>query len=63
MSNPVELININTNEVLIFKSLRDTAQYVQETYPSVSLGSLSVIARNGKIYKGTFKLRYIDKDN
>ena len=41
VSNSVEFTNVETNEVLTFKSLIETANYVKQSFPRASCGTLS----------------------
>lgn len=62
-SKKVELINLISNEVLIFNSLAKVTQYVKEygsDFENVYPGTLSRNIRTGIPYKKVFKLKYID---
>lgn len=63
ISKPVELTNVQTNEVLIFRSLNETVAYVKKFFPKVSPGTLSVNVREGSLYKKIFKLKYINNSS
>lgn len=56
-SKRVKLINIKTNEILLFDSRGETARYLQElnTDFKCSAGTVSDGITKGRIYKGIFK--------
>ena len=58
-SRGIELTNLETNEVLVFKSISDTARYLRGLNPDYkcSPGTVSDYSSRGIIYKGLFKIK------
>jgi len=57
-----KLINIKTGEEWQFESLTETAKFLQSLTPpyKAAPGTLSYVINKGTIYKGTFKLMYLN---
>jgi hypothetical protein len=62
----VKLTNIETLEVLVFESLTATVRYIKELDPKfakVETGTLSNNIKKNFIYKGLFKVEYVESDD
>jgi len=61
LSKPTELININSNEVKLLPSLQATSKYLKELNPEYkpTPGGLFRNIKTGVLYKGIFKIRYV----
>lgn len=62
LSKKVELTNTKTGLVLILDSLNETARYLQTLgpeYNKAQSGTLISNIKNGSLYKGVFKVKYI----
>jgi group I intron endonuclease len=65
LSKKVELTNMETGEGLVLNSLNETARYLQALDPKYSKyqpGTLSSNIKNGSLYKGVFKIKYVEKE-
>lgn len=66
LSKKVELTNMETGEGLVLNSLNETARYLQVLDPKYSKsqpGTLSSNIKNGSLYKGVFKIKYVEKES
>jgi len=61
-SRSVELMNVNTGEVMIFDSVSETAKHIRSLNPDykASPGTISDAAKSGRIYKSLFKVKFIN---
>lgn len=63
LSKKVELTNIKTGLVLVLDSLNETARYLQTLGPEYNKaqpGTLTSNIKNGSLYKGVFKIKYLE---
>ena len=57
------MTNTKTGVVLVLKSLNETARYLQTLGPEYNKaqpGTLTSNIKNGSLYKGVFKIKYLD---
>lgn len=64
LKKAIKLINIKTEEELVFDSIADTSKYIQSYDPKykASTGTLSYTVNKGAIHKGTFKMIKVERN-